>query len=365
MGRPLHGDVVLARHWHRLDDGRLQCDLCPRRCRLRDGQRGYCMVRERRGEELVLTAYGWTGALATDPVEKKPLYHFLPGTGALSLATGGCNLGCVYCQNAALSRFWPARVPGERASPEEVAEAALALGCPIVAFTYSEPVPALEYVVDVAEACHAAGIRTVGVTAGYVLPAPRAELFAHMDAANVDLKGGEGAYGRLCAARAGPVLETLEYLHCDTTVWLEVTYLLVPAENDSETDVGRQCEWILGHLGPDVPVHLTAFHPAWKMQDWLPTPPETVRRARRLARAAGIRHVYTGNIYDPEGQATYCSGCGRVVIGRDRQRVVEWGLGRGRCRRCGTACPGVYDEAPGLWRAGTLPVAPGGRPTRH
>ena len=345
-----------ARYWHALDDGRVQCDLCPRRCRLRDGQRGYCMVRERRGTGLVLSAYGWVGALAVDPVEKKPLFHFLPGHCALSFATGGCNLGCLYCQNAELSRFWPTDIPGELTSPGEIAEAAVALACPVVAFTYSEPVPAFEYVVDVAEACHAVGIRTAAITAGYILPAPRAELFSHMDAANVDLKGSQGAYARLCAADAGPVLETLEYLHWETSVWLEVTYLLVPAENDSEIDVGRQCEWILGHLGPDVPVHMTAFHPAWKMQDWLPTPPETVRRARRIARAAGIRHVYTGNIHDPEGQSTYCAGCGRVLIGRDGNRISGWAIGRGRCRWCGTACPGVFDQAPGPWRRATLPV---------
>jgi len=363
MGVPSDPAVVPTRWWHRLDDGRVQCDLCPRFCKLRDGQRGLCFVRARQGDGVVLTTWGRSSGFCVDPIEKKPLNHFLPGTPVLSFGTAGCNLACRFCQNWDISKSREIDTLADRADPETIARTAGDLGCRSVAFTYNDPVIFLEYAVDVAAACRARGIRTVAVTAGEICAAPREEFFAAMDAANVDLKGfTERFYRDLCAASLAPVLETLEYVARETDVWLEITTLLIPGRNDGDDEIAAMSDWIVDRLGPDVPVHFTAFHPDWKMLDVPPTPPATLRRARRIARAAGVRHVYTGNVRDPEGGVTSCSGCGREVIARDGYDIVAWALDDlGRCRACGTRCPGVFDGPAGTWGARRLPVRLAGR----
>ncbi len=350
--------TVPARYWHRLADGRIQCDLCPRACRLHDGQRGMCFVRARRGDGMVLTTYGRSSGFCVDPIEKKPLNHFLPGTPVLSFGTAGCNLACAFCQNWSISKSREVDTLADAASPEDIAAAALALNCRSVAFTYNDPVIFHEYAIDVARACRAAGLRSVAVTAGYVCPEPRAEFYQYMDAANVDLKGfTEAFYHRICGGHLQPVLETLEYLKHHTTVWLEITTLLIPGLNDSPEEIARESDWILEHLGPDVPLHFTAFHPDWRMRDRPPTPPATLTMARAIARQRGLRYVYTGNVHDPEGGTTFCHGCGAALIVRDWYEILAWRLtDDGRCRACGTACAGVFDGPPGGWGARRLPV---------
>jgi pyruvate formate lyase activating enzyme len=347
-----------AHYWHRLEDGRIQCDLCPRHCRLREGQQGMCFVRARHGDRMVLTTYGRSSGFCVDPIEKKPLNHFLPGTAVLSFGTAGCNLACAFCQNWSISKSREIDTLADAASPEDIARAAQRLGCHSVAFTYNDPVIFLEYAVDVAQACHALGLSTVAVTAGYICPEPRVAFFRHMDAANVDLKGfTRRFYHYLCKGDLQPVLDTLVYLKHETRVWLEITTLLIPGENDSDAELDALTRWVVERLGPDVPLHFTAFHPDWKLRDRPPTPPATLTRARRIAQANGVRYAYTGNVHDPEGGTTYCHACGAVLIGRDWYALTAWGLtDDGRCARCGTACPGVFAGPPGGWGPRRLPV---------
>jgi len=355
-------DVYPTRHWHRLDDGRVQCDVCPRACRLHEGQRGLCFVRMRQDDRIVLTTYGRSSGFCVDPIEKKPLNHFLPGTSVLSFGTAGCNLACRFCQNWDISKSREIDTLADAASPEDLAAAAERLGCRSVAFTYNDPVIFMEYAMDVADACRARGIRAVAVTAGYMCADPRADFYRHMDAANVDLKAfTDGFYHDVCAAHLEPVKETLEYLVHETDVWVEVTNLLIPGLNDSDDEIDDMTRWAVERLGPDVPMHFTAFHPDWKMRDRPPTPPATLSRARRLAMANGLRHAYTGNAHDTEGQSTYCTGCGRMLIERDWYRLGDWHLtADGRCASCGTRCAGVFESEPGRWGPRRLPVLLGG-----
>ncbi|HXV37707.1 MAG TPA: AmmeMemoRadiSam system radical SAM enzyme [Myxococcota bacterium] len=352
------GSEVPGRYWHRLPDGQLQCDLCPRACQLLDGQRGLCFVRARRGDGMVLTTYGRSSGFCVDPIEKKPLIHFLPGTPVFSFGTAGCNLACRFCQNWDISKSREFDTLADAASPEEIARAARAHGCRSVAFTYNDPVIFLEYAVDVAQACRALGLKSVAVTAGYICSDARRELFSAMDAANVDLKAfSDSFYRKICAGRLEPVLETLRYLRHETSVWFEITTLLIPGENDSEQEIHAASRWIAEHLGLDVPWHFTAFHPDYRMLDRERTPVEVLRGARAIARSHGIRHVYTGNVRDPEGGVTLCWRCGERLIARDGYRIAHWNLAAGGCcPRCGERCAGVFEPAPGSWGARRLPV---------
>jgi pyruvate formate lyase activating enzyme len=343
-----------GRYWHMQADGRLQCDLCPRFCKLREGQRGLCFVRGRSGDQLLLTTYGRSSGFCIDPIEKKPLNHFLPGTPVLSFGTAGCNLACKFCQNWDLTKSREFDRLQAAASPSAIARAAVDSSSRSVAFTYNDPVIFLEYAVDTAQACRELGIRTVAVTAGYITAEPRTEFFRHMDAANIDLKAfNERFYHKLCGAHLQPVLNTLLYLKQETNVWFEVTVLLIPGENDSPAELERMIDWIGSNLGPDVPLHFTAFHPAWKMQDTPPTPPATLRRARRQALDAGLHYVYTGNVHDPTSSSTYCPSCGALLIGRDWYELSTWRIGlrdgRAVCDGCGTAVAGVFENRPGEW----------------
>ncbi len=350
--------IVPTRYWHLREDGRIQCDLCPRFCKLRDGQRGLCFVRARQDDQIVLTTYGRSSGFCIDPIEKKPLNHFLPGTPVLSFGTAGCNLACRFCQNWDISKAKAYDTLADQASPAAIARRARELGCRSVAFTYNDPVIFHEYAIDVADACRAEGLAAVAVTAGYVCAEPRAEFYEHMDAANVDLKAfTEEFYKRACAGHLDPVLETLEYLRHETDVWFEITTLLIPGLNDSPAEIDELTSWIADRLGVDVPVHFTAFHPDFKMLDRPPTPPATLTGARRIALDNGLRYVYTGNVHDPTGQTTYCHACGAALIERDWYRLGRWGLdGRGRCDACGEPCAGVFESAPGTWGPRREPV---------
>jgi pyruvate formate lyase activating enzyme len=350
--------TVPTKYWHLLDDGRIQCDVCPRACKLRDGQRGLCFVRAREGDEIVLTTYGRSSGFCVDPIEKKPLNHFLPGTSVLSFGTAGCNLSCRFCQNWDISKSRELDTLADAASPETIAEAAARLGCSSVAFTYNDPVIFLEYAIDVADACRERGIKSVAVTAGYMCAEPRVELYEHMDAANVDLKGfTESFYGDICAGRLGPVLETLEYLEHETDVWFEITNLLIPGLNDSDEEIDAMTSWVVERLGPDVPMHFTAFHPDYKMLDRPPTPASTLARARAIALANGVRYPYTGNVHDSEGGSTYCHGCGSRLIERDWYRLGGYLVtADGCCEACGAPLPGIFAGPPGAWGPRRLPV---------
>jgi pyruvate formate lyase activating enzyme len=352
---------VPGRYWHRLDDGRLQCDVCPRFCKLREGQRGLCFVRGRTGDEIVLTTWGRSSGFCIDPIEKKPLNHFLPGTPVLSFGTAGCNLACKFCQNWDISKSRELDRLQDSASPEAIADAALATGCRSVAFTYNDPVIFLEYAVDVAEACRNRGLKAVAVTAGYITEQARDEFFGCMDAANVDLKAfTERFYRKVCGGHLDPVLETLVYLKNDTDVWFELTTLLIPDENDGDAEIEEMTQWIAEHLGLDVPLHFTAFHPDWKMTDKPPTPPKTLTRAREIALKNGLHYVYTGNVHDFAGSSTYCPDCGQVLIGRDWYELSTWNLtmqgGKAVCASCLSQIPGAFEDRPGAWGARRRPI---------
>jgi pyruvate formate lyase activating enzyme len=354
----IRNSVVPTRYWHTLEDGRAQCDVCPRFCKLHEGQRGLCFVRANRGGEIVLATYGRSSGFCVDPIEKKPLNHFLPGTPVLSFGTAGCNLACRFCQNWDISKSREVDTLADEASPEKIARVARDLGCRSVAFTYNDPVIFLEYAVDVAKACRALGIKTVAVTAGYISEEPRVEFFDHMDAANVDLKAfTDRFYWKLCGGHLAPVLDTLVYLKHETPVWSELTTLLIPGENDSDAELEEMTQWVVEHLGPDVPMHFTAFHPDWKMLDTPPTPPQTLTRARRIALKNGVRYAYTGNVHDEAGGSTYCHQCGAKLIGRDWYVITEWHLTvDGRCPACHAACAGVLESRHGAWGSRRQPV---------
>jgi pyruvate formate lyase activating enzyme len=328
-----------GRWWHVLDDGRIQCDLCPRDCKLRDGQRGACFVRQRAGSSMVLTTYGRSSGFCIDPIEKKPLNHFYPGSSVFSFGTAGCNLACKFCQNWDISKSQDMDRLMDQASPEEIARVAA-------------------YAMDVADACHDRGVQTVAVTAGYIGEAARREFFAKMDAANVDLKAfTEDFYFKLTGAHLQPVLDTLVYLKHETDCWFELTTLLIPGRNDSAAEIEAMSKWIVRELGRDVPIHFTAFHPDYKLDDLPPTPAATLQRARSIALAEGIRYVYTGNVHDTEGGTTSCPGCGKGVIVRDWHRILAYDLTEeGHCEHCGTPIAGRFGKYEGQFGRRRIPV---------
>ncbi len=352
-----------GRWWHTLDDGRIQCDLCPRDCRLHDGQRGACFVRQRSGDGVVLTTYGRSSGFCIDPIEKKPLHHFYPGSSVFSFGTAGCNLACKFCQNWDISKSREMDTLMDAASPEAIASAAAAHGCRSVAFTYNDPVIFAEYALDTADACHAKGVATVAVTAGYIGAGARREFFSGMDAANVDLKGfTDEFYVKLCGARLAPVLDTLVAIRHDSDCWLEITTLLIPGKNDSDAELTAMCRWVARELGSDVPLHFTAFHPDYKVTDIAATPRATLRRARAIAHGEGLHFVYTGNVRDPEGGTTYCPGCSAALIERDGYDIRACEVTpEGGCPHCGTTVAGRFGVFDGGFGSHRVPVrmAPG------
>ena len=347
-----------AQWWHALPDGRLQCDLCPRDCKLHDGQRGQCFVRQRSGDAMFLTTYGRSSGFCVDPIEKKPLNHFYPGSAVLSFGTAGCNLACKFCQNWDISKSRDMDRLMDRASPETIADAAAASGCRSVAFTYNDPVIFAEYAIDTARACHARGVKTVAVTAGYIHAEPRRAFFDVMDAANVDLKAfTEEFYFKLTGAHLQPVLETLKYLVHETECWTEITTLLIPGKNDSDDELRRMSAWIATELGPQVPLHFTAFHPDYKLDDVPATPGATLMRARRIAQEEGLQHVYTGNVHDTEGGTTFCPQCHSALIVRDWHRILRYEVtDDGRCPDCTAPLAGRFERYEGSFGSRRIPV---------
>ena len=358
IAREAHESAHPARWWHALPDGRIQCDLCPRDCRLNDGQRGACFVRMREGDRMVLTTYGRSSGFCIDPIEKKPLNHFYPGTSVLSFGTAGCNLACKFCQNWDISKSRDMDRLMDQASPAGIADAALRAGCSSVAFTYNDPVIFAEYAMDVADACRERGLRSVAVTAGYMHEAPRREFYARMDAANVDLKAfTEDFYRKLTGSSLAPVLDTLRHLVHETDVWVEITTLLIPTKNDSDEEVARLSAWVAKELGPHVPLHFTAFHPEFKMRDLPRTPAQTVARAREIALAEGLRYVYTGNVRDTRGATTHCHHCREALVVRDWHDIVDYQLTPGgHCPHCATEVAGRFERFRGAFGSRRIPV---------
>ncbi len=338
-----------ARYWHQHEDGRIQCDLCPRDCKLHEGQRGACFARARQGEQMILTTYGRSSGFCIDPIEKKPLNQFYPGSSVLSFGTAGCNLNCKFCQNWDISKSRDMDRLMDQASPETIADAATQHGCKSVAFTYNDPVIFAEYAMDVADACHAQGVQTVAVTAGYMHEQARRDFFSRMDAANVDLKAfTEDFYVKLTGAHLQPVLDTLIYLRRETRVWFEITTLLIPGYNDSDPEISAMCRWIARHLGSDVPLHFSAFHPDYKMPDVSATPLATLVRARNIALQDGLHFVYTGNVRYEAGDTTYCANCHAPLIVRDWYLINQYRINpQGQCTNCGAALAGRFDAQVG------------------
>jgi len=357
----MNDTIVSTKYWHQLDDGRLQCDLCPRHCHLKEGQRGLCYVRQRLDDEVKLVSYGRSSGFCVDPIEKKPLNHFYPGSAVLSFGTAGCNLACKFCQNWDMSKSREMDTLADSASPQQLAQTAKQMDCHSIAYTYNDPVIFLEYAVDVAKACQQQNIKNVAVTAGYIDPEPRVDFFQVMDAANVDLKAfTDDFYYKICGGHLAPVLETIEYIKRETDCWLELTTLLIPGENDSTRELNEMTSWVVDKLGPDVPMHFTAFHPDWKMQDITPTPLSTLTRARKIAIENGVHYAYTGNVHDSNGSSTWCHSCGELLIEREWYALGHWGLNeQGSCEHCGEKLPGHFEATPGSFGARRIPVRVG------
>jgi pyruvate formate lyase activating enzyme len=355
--------TIPTKYWHALDDGRIQCDVCPRACKLREDQRGVCFVRGRIDDQVVLTTYGRSSGFCIDPIEKKPLNHFLPGSSVFSFGTAGCNLACRFCQNWDISKSKEIDTLADDASPEAIARAAHDGGCRSVAFTYNDPTIFLEYAIDTAVACHDLDLKTVAVTAGYICDAPRRDLFAHIDAANVDLKAfTEDFYRHVTASSLRDALDTITYLVHETDTWVELTTLLIPGQNDSNEELDEMTRWVAGELGPDVPMHFSAFHPDYKMTDIAPTPVETLLRARQIAQDNGVNHAYIGNAHDRDADSTWCPSCKTKVIERDWYQLGDYGLtDDGHFTACGTAIAGVFDGPAGHWGRQRVAVRMHGR----
>ena len=350
--------VHVGKWWHRDEaSDRIICDLCPRQCKMKEGDRGFCFVRKIEGNQMVLDTYGRSTGFCIDPIEKKPLNHFYPGTSVLSFGTAGCNLGCQFCQNWDISKSREVAKLSSVAEPELIAHAAKELGCKSVAFTYNDPVVWAEYAIDTARACRNIGLQSVAVTAGYISPEARRDFYVHMDAANVDLKAfTEDFYRKITYSHLEPVLDTLRYLKNETDVWFEITNLIIPNANDSEDELTRMCDWILEALGPNVPVHFSAFHPDFRMFDRPPTPPETLLQAYAIAKRSGLHYPYVGNIHDVSHGSTYCMACSELLIERDWYQLGKYGLLGSLCGRCGAKQSGRFGDSPGDWGRKRQPV---------
>lgn len=328
-----------------MQDGRLHCYLCPRHCHIGEGQSGFCFIRKNEGGRLVQLGYGRPAAVAMDPIEKKPLNHFFPGTKILSMGTAGCNMGCFFCQNWDISKAKADQVRAADLAPDDVVELAMRYGAPSLAFTYNEPTIWGEYVIDIARQAHEAGLNTVMVSNGYITREAFFDIYEHIDAANIDLKAfTEKFYAKVTLTHLQPVLDTLRWLRHETNVWFEMTNLIIPTLNDDNSELKQLCEWVLENLGDDVPLHFTAFHPDFKLVDKPATPPDTLHGARRLAIEMGLKYVYEGNIFS-DGGDTICPGCKKRIIRRSWHSVLADDVRSGECKHCGTTIPGVFEKA--------------------
>jgi len=336
-------DLKEASYYTQLENGLVRCELCPNRCLLKPGQRGLCNVRENINGKLYSLVYGQVAALHLDPIEKKPLFHFLPGSKAYSLATVGCNLDCQYCQNWDIAHRKPEEVEAKKMTPEEVVQQAQASGAQVIAFTYNEPVVWYEYMRDIAQLAHQAGLKTVMITNGYINPQPLKDLLPFLDAVKIDLKAfNQETYAQLIRGRLEPVLEAAKIVK-ESGTWLEIVHLVVPGYTDDLEEIKQMCSWIKENLGPEVPVHFSRFWPQYKLRHLAPTAEETVKKARQVCLEAGLNFVYTGNIDDPEGSTTYCPDNHQPLI-RRRGYLVEENLvnSTGQSPRCPKPIPGVW-----------------------
>lgn len=366
MSAPHEEDGVhLGRFHGRLEDGRVRCELCPRGCQLHEGQRGFCYVRECRGDDIWLTSYGRASGFCVDPIEKKPLYHFYPGTSVLSFGTAGCNLGCRFCQNWDISKARSTDRLGSSVRPAQIAETARAWSCQSVAFTYNDPVIFAEFAIDTAIACRERGLHTVAVTAGYISKSAREPFFAAMDAANVDLKAfAPEFYKKLCAADVEVVKDNLKYLVHHTSVWVEITTLLIPGHNDTPSEIRELARWVKAELGPGIPLHFSAFHPDYQMLDVPRTPTKTCQMAREIAREVGLHHVFTGNVDDPGGQASYCPNCSALLLARRGYDVRAAEYRAGKCNQCDQALAGRFEAGEiGHFGSRRVPIEVPSRPS--
>jgi pyruvate formate lyase activating enzyme len=348
-----------ARWWHTDEDGRILCTLCPRFCRLGEGQSGFCYIRRNVGGKLYSLGYGTSTGFAIDPIEKKPLNHFLPGSQILSFGTAGCNLGCRFCQNWSISKATLDEAQSLNKSPEQVVELAERYQVPSIAFTYNDPVIWGEFVIDISRLARERGLKSVMVTAGYITPEARPEVFRYIDAANVDLKAfSERFYHKLTFSHLDPVLDTLKWLKRETDIWLEITNLMIPGENDDPEETKRLCEWVVTNLGDKVPLHFTAFHPDFKLLDRPRTPARTLAHARQIAQKAGIQYCYVGNVHDDDGQTTYCPNCRQALIRRSWHEILDYRLNGNRCP-CGAEISGRF-PAEGSFLSRRRPVRDSG-----
>jgi len=332
-----------ALHYEKREKKRVVCRLCPRECLVGDRERGFCGSRENRGGSYYTLVYGQAAAANIDPIEKKPFFHFLPGTRAFSIAAAGCNMDCRACQNWEISQARPEQITDARSlPPAQVASGAKQSGCRSIAYTYSEPTVFYEYMLDTAKAGHGQGIRSVMVSGGYISPAPLRQLLPHLDAVKIDLKSfREETYVDYCRSHLQPVLDTIKVVS-GAGKWLEVVYLVVPTVNDSATEVRDMSRWLLKVAGPGVALHFSRFFPAYQLTNLPPTPLATLERCYGTARAAGLQYVYVGNITDPRRASTVCPGCGQVVVRRDGIRLIENRLRSGTCPKCKHRIPGVW-----------------------
>jgi pyruvate formate lyase activating enzyme len=336
-------DKVIAKWWEPAEGNKILCTLCPRYCKIGDGQPGFCYIRQNIDGKLYSIGYGRPTGFAIDPIEKKPLNHFLPGSTILSFGTAGCNLGCKFCQNWSMSKAKLDDLNSIEASPEYVISLAKRYDSPSIAFTYNDPTIFGEYVIDISKIAREEGIKSIMVTAGYIDKEARKDVYKYIDAANVDLKGfTERFYWKNTYSHLNDVLDTLVWLKNETDVWFEITTLLIPDENDSSEEVKQECDWILKNLGDSVPLHFTAFHPDFKMRDKERTPEKTLNKARKIAMDLGIKYCYVGNVHNTEGQTTYCPNCGEKLIKRDWHSVISNKIVNGTCKSCGYKIEGVF-----------------------
>ncbi|MGD9488756.1 MAG: AmmeMemoRadiSam system radical SAM enzyme [Calditrichaceae bacterium] len=335
-------ELKLANWWDELENGKVLCTLCPRYCKIGKGQSGFCFIRQNIDGKLYSAGYGRPTGFAVDPIEKKPLNHFFPGSSILSFGTAGCNLGCKFCQNWSMSKSRLDDLNAMNATPEQVVDLAIRRNVPSIAYTYNDPTIFGEYVRDISRIGRDKGIKSVMVTSGYIDKEARKDVYKYIDAANVDLKAfTETFYHKLTFSHLGPVLDTLKWLRHETDIWFEITTLLIPGENDSQDEIKKMCEWVLNNLGDEIPLHFTAFHPDFKMRDKNPTPPSTLKSARTLALSMGIKYCYVGNVHDSEGQTTYCPECHTTLIERDWHTVFRNKIQNGLCPECRTPIAGL------------------------
>lgn len=339
----------IAKWWEPIEgskNNKVLCTLCPRYCKIGNGQAGFCFIRRNRGGKLYQDGYGASTGFAVDPIEKKPLNHFLPGTPVLSFGTAGCNLGCKFCQNWDISKNKLDEVKShEKLSPEDVVNLAFQHKCPSIAYTYNDPTIWGEWVIDIAQVARERGLKNVMVTAGYITKEAREEIYPFIDAANIDLKAfTETFYNKLTFSYLNDVLDTIKWMYNETNVWVELTNLIIPGHNDESDEFKEMVGWLLENCDDNIPLHFTAFHPDFKMMDTPKTPQETLNRARRIALDMGMKYVYIGNVFDRNGQTTYCPNCGTHLIQRDWHAVSANKMNKNKCSKCGTIIPGVFTQ---------------------